>query len=144
MSDDLPTILDLGVDIANAEAPEVIPTGTYVGEVRSAEVRTSNTTGNKYVAVAFYISPDEYPADYDVAENPDGITLSYMRCPWPEPTEKGKIFRLRKFLEAIGYPFEGSKVDVEKFAGLKAKLNVGHETYEGETRATIKSVTKDI
>ena len=143
MSDELPMILDLGTDIAEAAAPEILPTGTYIGEVRQCEPKVSNS-GNKYIAVQFYISPDEYPADYDVAEAPDGVILTFNRVPFPEPGDKRGIYRMRKFMEALEAPFEGSKVDLDKWVGLKAALNISHETYEGETRASIKSVTKDI
>lgn len=144
MSDDnLPSVLDLGIDVAEAEAPELLPVGKYVAEVRQCEPKLSGA-GNKYVAVQFFISPEEYPADYDVAESPDGVILTFNRVPWPDAGDKKGIYRLRKFMEALGAPFKGSVVDLDAWVGLKAIVNVVHETYEGEARTAIKSVTKDV
>lgn len=143
MSDDLPSVLDLGIDVAEAPAPEILPVGSYIAEIRSVSPKVSSS-GNRYIAVQFFISPDDFPADYDVAEAPDGAILTFNRVPFPEPSDKRGIYRLRQFMEKIQAPFEGSKVDLDKWIGLKAVLNVAHETYEGETRASIKSVTKDV
>lgn len=144
MPDDLPSMIDLGVDIANAEAPELLPIGDYAAEVRAAEPKVSST-GNNYVAVQFYISPEEYPADYDVGEAPDGTILTYNRVPWPiSGNDKRGVYRLRKFMESLGAPFEGSKVSLDKWVGRRAIIKIKHETYEGETRATCAGVTKDV
>src|SRR3954463_1385121 len=144
MSDDLPSMIDLGVDVANAAAPELLPPGDYVAEIRSAEPRVSSN-GNSYVAVQFYISPEEYPADFDVSEAPDGTILTYGRVPWPTTgNDKRGVYKLRRFMESIGAPFEGSKVVLDKWIGLRAIVKVKHDTYEGEARAAAASVSKDV
>lgn len=144
MSDELPSMIDLGVDLANAEAPALLPIGDYTAEIRAAQPKMSSS-GNPYCSVQFYIGPDEYPADYDVAESPDGTILTYNRVPWPTSgDDKRGVYRLRKFMESIGAPFQGSKVDLDAWVGLKAIVKVKHETYEGETRAIASSVAKDV
>jgi hypothetical protein len=144
MSEELPSILDLGIDIADAPAPEIIPAGDYTAEIRAASPKQS-AAGNHYVAVQFYISPDEYPADFDQAEAPDGTILTFNRVPWPQSKDdKRGIYRLRKFMESIGAPFAGSKVDLDKWVGLKAIVSIKHGTYEGEVRPELTKVSKDI
>lgn len=144
MSEDLPSILDLGVDIADAPAPEILPAGDYTAEIRAATPKMS-AAGNHYVAAQFYISPEEFPADYDIAESPDGVILTYNRVPWPQDkNDKRGIYRLRKFMEAVGAPFQGSKVDLDKWVGLKAVITVKHGTYEGDMRPELTKVSKDI
>jgi hypothetical protein len=142
---ELPSMIDLGVDVAEAPAPELLPAGEYVAEVRAAEPRVSSN-GNAYVAVQFYLSPEEYPVDFDVAEAPDGTILTYNRVPWPTngSADKRGVYRLRKFMEAIGAPFEGSRVDLDKWIGCRAVIKVKHETYEGEARAVCAGVSREI
>lgn len=144
MSDELPSILDLGVDIADVPAPELLPPGDFVAEVRKAEPKVSGA-GNHYVSVQLYISPEDYPADYDVAEAPDGTILTYNRVPWPQSKDDRRgINTLRKVMDALGVPVKGSKVDLDEWVGKKTLVTVGHSSYEGELRIEAKKIRKDI
>lgn len=140
---DLGSVLDIGMDIAGAEQPDLLPAAEYVAEVRSAEVKVSGA-GNKYIAVAFYIPTEEYPADFDVTNAPDGLTLTWNRVPVPENNDRRAAFRLRKFMETIEAPFEGSRLDLEKWTGLKARVRIKHGSWEGVNREEIASVAKDV
>lgn len=142
---ELGSVFEIGVDIAEADAPELLPVGEYLAEVRSAEAKISQS-GNKYISVAFYVSPEEFPPDYEIINAPDGKTLSWNRVPLPEDGTRDKkaVYRLRKFMESIGAPFEGGTLDLAKWVGLKARIKLVHESYEGETRETVRSVERDV
>ena len=132
---ELPSVITFSVDLANAEAPAPLPTGTYRGVVRSVEVKESQR-GTKYAAVAFHISSDQYPADYKDG-NLDGTTLIYRRASL-EDTPQSR-YGLRRFIEAIGAPL-GKKIDVAEWGGSEAALEIAHEEYEGVNRANIVRV----
>lgn len=133
----MPSVIEFGEDIGNAEAPVPLPAGDYAAEIRAAVQKTSQSSGNPYASVQFFIAPEQYPADYTEGE-PDGMVLTFNRVSLQD-TPAGR-HRLRKFLEAIGAP-AGKKVDLNDWVGRTATVSVQHDTYEGETRAAIGKVT---
>lgn len=137
MSDNgMPSVIEFSEDVANQEAPVPLPTGDYQAEIRAAVQKTSQTSGNPYASVQFFIPPEQYPADYTEGE-PDGVVLTFNRVSLQDtPASR---HRLRKFLEAIGAP-AGKKVDLNEWVGRTATVSVQHDTYEGETRAAIGKV----
>jgi len=134
---EVPSIIEFSEDISKAEAPVPLPVGEYPFEIRKAEGKVAATTGNKYAAVTLFVSADNYPADY-VDGNPDGETLIYRGISL-EDTPRAR-HNIRKFMEAIGAPIKGAKVDMNSWIGLTGVAGVAHEAYEGEDRAVVKSI----
>ncbi len=133
--EELGSIIEFSVDIGKAEAPEPLPAGTYIGTIREA-VQKISQRDTRYVAVAFFISPDQYPPDYTDG-NPDGTTLTYRRVSVEDNPQAH--YRTRKFCEAIGAT-ASKKLDLTEWVGLEGALEVVHEKYEGEDRANINRV----
>ena len=79
----MPSILEFSEDIADAEPPEPLPVGEYRGQIIGTETRMSQKD-TKYVAVTWLIPPEEYPADYDPSNAPDGKQVMYRRVPWED------------------------------------------------------------
>ena len=137
MSEEMPSVIEFSDDVSTAEAPPALPAGEYVAEVRKAEQKTSNTSGNRYAAVTFHIPPEQFPADYDASSFPDGKTLTYNMVPLEDnPSSR---FRLRKFIEAIGGK-GGKSVDLNDWVGLDAVLEIQPGEWEGVPREEIKRV----
>jgi len=132
------TIVEFSSDISDAEAPEPLPVSEYPAQIKSAEIRVSTNSGNKYAAVAFHISPDEYPADYPVEEAPDGKLVIYRRLVMEDNAQSR--YNVRKFCEAIGATMS-MKIDVGEWVGLEARVQIEHDTYEGVTREQITRVS---
>jgi hypothetical protein len=134
---DTPSVIEFSEDVATAEAPPPLPVGQYPAEIRGAERKTGATSGKEYGRVQFFITPEQYPADFDEG-NPDGMVLDYNRVPVQDnPTAR---FRMRKFCEAIGYTPKGGRIDMNEWIGLTATVDIGHEEFEGVTRPVIKRV----
>jgi len=132
----LPSILSFSEDIADAEAPEPLPVGEYVGQIIATEVRMSQRD-TKYVAVTFSIAPDEYPADYDMANAPDGKQVVYRRVSAED--DRQSRFRMRQFCEAIGAAMS-KQINPQDWLGLEARLTIEHDEYEGVNRENITRV----
>jgi hypothetical protein len=132
----LPSVMEFDQDISTAEAPPPLPTGKYRAEIRKAEPTLNKEQTSSYVATAFYISPDQYPADYTEG-SPDGITVIYRRCPWSN-TPKGR-FGLRRFLESLGLK-GGKSVDLNELIGVEAIVTIAHDTRPDGTKA--ENITK--
>lgn len=130
------SIIEFTEDLNDAEAPSPLPPNIYPAEIVGAEVRTSATSGNRYLSATFRVPADAYPADF-VDGDPDGMTLVYNRV-LVEDTKNAR-YRLRKFLEAVGGPLSRS-LDPSDLIGLTANIDVGTDEYEGEKRSAIKRV----
>lgn len=136
--DDTVTIVEFSSDISEAEAPEPLPVGEYAATIKQCDVRISTNSGNKYAAVQFHVSPEEYPADYPADIAPDGKIITYRRLVM-EDNQLAR-FNVRKFCEAIGATMS-KKIDVSEWVGLEARIQIGHDTYEGVTREQIERVS---
>lgn len=132
------SIVEFSDDLSSAEAPVPLPVRQYSATIRGAEAKVSEK-GNRYAAVTFYISTDDYPADYPAENAPDGTTLVFRRVGLDDnaPTR----YRLRKFLETIGAP-TSARINLSDWVGLTCQVAIKHEQFEGETRATIEKVLK--
>lgn len=130
------SIIQFSEDLNNAEAPAPLPKGTYPAEITSAEIKTSQTSGNRYLATLWRVSADAYPADFSDGD-PEGTVLAYNRILVED--NKNARYRLRKFLEAIGGALS-ARFDPSDILGLTAQLEVGEQEYDGETRAAILRV----
>lgn len=130
-------ILEYSEDISQAEAPPPLPVGEYPATIEAVEQKTSNTTGNEYLAVTLAVSPDDYPADFDADAYPDGVKLSYNRL-LVEDTPRAR-YRMRKWCEAIGAKMS-KNIDPTEWLGMATTVGIKHEEFEGEKRAQIAKV----
>jgi hypothetical protein len=130
------SIMQFSQDLSEALPPPPLPKGPYPAEIIGAVERTSNTTGNQYASIQFRISADSYPADYTEGD-PDGTVLTYNRL-LLEDTPAMR-WAWRKFLESVGGPLSRT-VDLNALVGLSASVEVVHQEYEGEQRASISKI----
>lgn len=137
MSDEneLGTIIEFSEDISTAEAPPPLPVREYRAQVKGAKAKKSQRQ-TSYAEVLFYISPEEYPADFTDGD-PDGMTIAYRRCSLED--KANARFAVRKFCEALGAP-RSKRIDLNDWVGLEALVKIEHETYEGITRGVISKV----
>lgn len=131
-------IIELEQNLADVEKPLELPAGLYVGEIQDVQLGISQK-GNKYFNVKFVVPTEEISADlHDQFE--DGAALYYNRVIVPDGKDRRALFNLRKFLEAIGIDTATTSIDPNEWMGCRARLKVTQETWQGETRAQIKSV----
>ncbi len=60
MNEEVMSIVEFSEDIAQAEAPELLPEGSYPAQIGAAEVKVSANTGNKYAALTMQININFY------------------------------------------------------------------------------------
>lgn len=133
---ELPTVFEFSKDVSAQEKPPLLPVGEYKGEIVGVEPRLSQSSGNTYAAITFRINPDQYPADFE--GEADGYLMAYNRIVLSKDDDRGR-YNLRKFCEAIGVP-ASNRIDLNEWMGAEALVEVAHEAYEGEDRASIKKV----
>lgn len=134
------TIIEFSEDIATAEQPDPLPERDYPAEIKAATVKESQK-GNKYFSVQLYISPENYPADYPLDNNPDGRVITYNRV-MAEDTPRAR-YQLRKFLEIIGVP-ASKRVDVNEWLGQQVQVTIVHRDWQGEVREEIAAIKQAV
>jgi hypothetical protein len=127
---EISSVYEYSQDIASAEAPPPLPTGEYRASVRSIEAAISKSSGKPMAVLTYYISPDQYPADYTEG-NADGETLTFYAPLEDTPRNR---FRLRKFCEMHGV-VASRRINLPDFIGQDVILNVSHEDYQGMPQA---------
>jgi hypothetical protein len=136
MSDEVVSIVEFSDNIADVEAPEPLPAGSYPAQITGAEVKISQR-GTKYCAVSFFINVDDFPADFPVENAPDGVVIIYRRVGM-EDTPNSR-YSLKQFCTEIGAPM-ASRIDVNDWIGLEATVEVEVEEWNGIDRANIAKV----
>jgi hypothetical protein len=136
-NDELGSIIEFTDSIDDAEAPLPLPEGTYEAEIKAVEAKMSSNN-KRYAAVSFYLPADSFPADYPLEEAPDGLVLIFRKL----SLENNKMskFNLKRFIQNIGAPPVGRSLDLTQWVGLRAKIVVKHDTWEGTTRPSIDKV----
>jgi len=122
------SIIEFSEDITGAEAPPPLPIGTYPFVVKGAEAKVSSNSGNKYACTTLFIAPEDFPADFDMSNNPDGISLKHNLVSL-EDTPKGR-FSVRRHCETLGAPMS-KQIDLNDWVGLEGIVEVTHQDYEG-------------
>jgi hypothetical protein len=138
-------IFTFAADLRDAEPPKPLPPGEYLATISKTEVATSKNTGKLYARITFVVPTEQYPADYDVEQEPDGVRLSHMLMIDNTPRT---MYRWRTFLEDLDFfsnPENAGLRDVtsilERLHFLSARVTVAHEMYEGQEQARIKAVS---
>lgn len=140
------TTLDEGVfefdeDISGAEPPPPFPNGVYGAEIVQVPVQLSKSSGNTMWVPEVLIPTDEYPPDYPVEEEPEGIRLrTYITVGAPgRPSTAREKVRARRFCETAGVT-PSSSINMTDFMGKAVRVEVEGELYEGEMRPRVKRI----
>ena len=146
------------VDLSTVADPDPLPVRTYEATVTEISINLSKSSGRPTIKMLYYISPDQYPVDFDVDNAPDGVTMpSYAgaNCGTPpeakQPTRLG-LARYRQLFERHGLPIPQLALDPREdlggawaptqdslsvFIGARVLVTVVHEPYEGRMQAKI-------
>lgn len=138
MSDDMSMgVIELDENLDETPEPELLPAAWYPAEVQNVEIRQNQKGTGSYFSVKFVISPDDFPANYDVDNWPDGIPLYFNLLRVPTAGDRRAKLNIKRFMETLGLPTDVSTIDAATWIGRPAKVKVEHNTYEGTTREAI-------
>lgn len=138
MADEPLSMLQLDINLADAEKVPEVPAGKYVAEVQNVEVRTSQA-GRQYWSIKFVIPQEELPNS--VAEfYEDGAVLYWNRQLVPQGNDRRFIFNLQQLYRNLGLDTNLTSIDPNEWMGRRTKLVVRMGQYQGEPRAEIASM----
>lgn len=114
----------VNVDLSGVETNrKAIPEGEYTVVVNSAEM-TESQSGNPMIKFEF-----------EVTEGKNKGAKLYENC----SLQPNALFKLKSLLIGLGFsiPKKAFDLDLNELVGLTCDVEVGHEKYEGKTRARI-------
>lgn len=124
-------IISLNTDIGEMEEFEPLPMGVYTATVVDVDVRTTEKMPNGYFYLQLRINPEEYPADYDAGNAPDGMLLTYARVAVPTADNRRSVKPFKDLLLALGIEPKGTQVNIEEWIDKDVQAHVSRNTYQG-------------
>jgi hypothetical protein len=125
------SIIELAGNIQDMAEFEPLPDGVYPAELQDIEIRHSEKVPNGYLYCQFRVSPDHFPADYDVGNAPEGLPVVYARVAIPDAANRRTVRPFKQFLDALGVKQSGSKFDPQDWVGKSAQLLLKRQEYQG-------------
>ncbi|MCI0557500.1 MAG: hypothetical protein MN733_03315 [Nitrososphaera sp.] len=130
-------IIELDQNLEDVEEPDLLPPGWYIGEIQSVEIRPNQAGTGRYFATKFVVPPENFPADYDPENWPDGCALYYNLVRVPRQGDRRAISNVKKFMQKLGLSLSTSRIDPNEWIGRRAKLKVVNSEYQGVEREAI-------
>lgn len=114
----------ISVDFSDTTSNAVLPEDEYLLEVEDVEQKTSENSGNDYLAITF-----------KVAEGKHKGQKVWHNC----SLQPQALFNLRSVLEALGFtiPQGSMELDPADMIGEVCGGTIAHETYEGKKKARV-------
>lgn len=120
MAEETVSVVDLDINLAEAEAPPELPVAKYRAEVIGVTDAVSGK-GNPYWNIAFKIPPSEIPAE--MAEfYEDGQTMYWNRQLKPNGKDRRIVVNLRKLYESLGLDTNVTQIDPNEWMGREVML----------------------
>lgn len=107
--------------LEDAVQPLDLPDGQYWATVEKAIKRKSNTSGRDQLVLTHKINPEDYPKDYPVEHNPDGVEISSYSAD-VGPNTRG-VWNMRQICLAYKVPL-GSKITPHDFIGKRVLITL--------------------
>lgn len=137
VSDELVSVIELDANLADVEAPPLLPAGRYRAEVRSV-AEAQSQKGNTYYSQLLVVSPDEFPHDFPSDVYPDGLTLYYNMI--VKPKNQRQMHNLKLWMQKLGLDVNTTRIDPNEWVGREVAINIKHGSYQGNPREEIVSV----
>src|SRR5690606_23145410 len=114
----------ISVDFSDTTSNAVLPEGEYLLEVEDVEQKTSDNSGNDYLAITL-----------KVAEGKHKGQKVWHNC----SLQPQALFNLRSVLEALGFTIPQGSMDLDPadMIGEVCGGTIAHETYEGKKKARV-------
>jgi len=134
------SIIELGIDLEEMQEYEALPDGPYVANIRDVEVKFSEKVPTGYYYIQLQVPVDEFPADYDAANAPEGLTIVYARMAVPTANNRRSVAPFKNFLKAIGIEAKGSKFDPNEWVGKELQVLLKKTEYNGSPVNNVEAI----
>ena len=134
-------VIKLAGNIEEMEEYEPLPDGPYPAELQDIEIRYSEKQPSGYLYCKLRVQPDDFPADYDAGNAPDGLDLIYARVTIPDGANRRAVKPFKDFVRALGGDPAGTDFDFDSFVGSRVSILVKRQEYQGSVVNNIETLS---
>lgn len=134
------SIIELGMNLEEMAEYEALPDGPYIANIRDVEVKYSEKVPNGYYYIQLQVPVEEFPADYDAANAPEGLNIIYARMAVPTPENRRSVAPFKNFLKAIGISTSSDKFDPEEWIGKELQVLLKKTEYNGSPVNNVEAI----
>ncbi len=134
------SIIELNQDISEMEEYEPLPDGPYPATIRDVEVKTNEKNPNGYFVITLLVEPENFPADYDPENSPQGVPLTYARVQVPDPKNRRTVKPFKNLLRSLDQTEGGTSFDTDDWTGQEILVMVSTNEYLGTLVNNVDSV----
>jgi hypothetical protein len=139
--DDLDSIIEYSVNLADVGPPPVLPIGDYTAEITGFEKKFGKDSGRPYFNVKWTVRPDNQPADFVEALGTQGDINMYQMV-FGATDDPVSWFNMKQFCEAARVPLS-NRIDPNEFLNKEARVTVRHgKDLSGNPRPEVAKVNK--
>ena len=135
-------LIKLSVSLDDMEEYEPLPNGTYPAEIRSVEEKYSEGVPGGYYKMALRIDPDDFPADYDPANAPEGVQVVWASLKRPDPNERRTIRPFKQFIKAVGGDLKAAEFNTDDWVGQHVQVLLTVSEYQGALVNNVQGVSE--
>jgi hypothetical protein len=135
------SIIELGTSLGEMKEYQALPDGLYDGELQVAELKTNEKNPNGFFSLQFRISPEDFPADYDVDNAPEGVLVTYGYLAIPDGKSRKNVAAFKKVAKAFGETDKSASIDPENWIGKKVQLMLKRGEYLGSEINRIEAIS---
>lgn len=125
------SIIELSQDLGEMQEYEPLPAGPYRAIVRDVELRYSEKLPNGFFYIQLMIPTENFPADYDAGNAPEGLTVVYARVRVPDPADRRSVRPFKHLLTALGLKDSGNKIDTSEWINKEVMVFLSVSEYQG-------------
>jgi hypothetical protein len=134
-------IIKLATNLEDMAEYEPLPPGQYPAEIRDVEVKYSEKQPNGYFVISLRVDPADFPPDYDTANAPEGVVLTYARVSIPDPNNRKSVRPFKNFIRALGEDVNSDTFDPQAWIGKQLFTFVTKTDYQGAPVNNVESVS---
>lgn len=133
-------LIQLSQNLEDMAEFEALPEGLYPAECQDVEVRHSEKVPNGFLYIQFRISPEDFPADYDVGNAPEGLSVVYASVKIPDATNRRTVKPFKRLAEAFGSDISSAEFDPQEWVGKQVQVLLRKSEYQGSEVNNVDSV----
>lgn len=135
------SIIEYSVDIAQQERPPVLPVGEYRATVTGVELKHGKESGRPYLNIKWSVDTDNQPVQFVEELGTHGPVSVFSMLFGCEDTPPQR-FAMKMFCEAVGAPMS-NRVDPREFLNQEARVQVEHQLdFDGNPQPRVRRVLK--
>lgn len=133
-------LIQLAGNLEDMQEYEPLPDGPYRAELQDAEIKYNEKTPQGFITAQFKVHPDQFPADYDAANAPEGVTVTQGYVALPDPSNRRTVAPFKRFLTALGVDMKGSDFDPQDWVGREVQVLLKRGEYQGALLNNIEAI----